>query len=120
MSDDENDNQDQENGEGGDPVEEKPVIDYDEVDDTGFKKVEKIIWSAFKEWKNTPEDSRDPADEGEWMAKYVEQTGYDPNRVKTVMTLGVCGPANNRRERERESRDFLFGLLTFDPSIPPH
>ena len=41
-------------GEAVEEVEKKPTINYDEIDNvTGFKKVDKQIWDALKEWKNT-------------------------------------------------------------------
>ena len=62
-------------------------IDYEAIDEaTGFKKVDWDIWRALEEWKEKPEDDREPAGDPteldsrlEWAKWYATEGPLKPN-----------------------------------------
>ena len=97
---------------GEDDVEvEKELLklDYDELDEeTGFKKVEWTIWQALQEWRQKPEDDREPAGDPadldarlEWAKWYASEGPLKPpgddakaltafeNRCVAVVKIGL-------------------------------
>jgi hypothetical protein len=71
----------------GDEEKEQIKIDYDELDPTGFKKVEYAIWQAFQVNMRKPEDERQDADA--FVDEYSENNKVDKARAKYVCTLGI-------------------------------
>ena len=101
MADEEEDvEQQQENEE-----EKKPQFNYDELEEETesakapflFKKIEKKIYLDYMRdvENNKTMSQEDGGEAGEfdkeaWIGKYREDKGYDENRVKSVVLLGVC------------------------------
>eukprot|EP00760_Papus_ankaliazontas_P000427 PhM_4_TR10069/c0_g1_i1/m.103837/K19755/RSPH1; radial spoke head protein 1 len=77
-----------------DEGEKEPIrIDYDELDPSGFKKVELSIWNAWMENVNKPEDDRVDADG--FVDEYSENEKLDKARVKYVCTMGIYAGARD-------------------------
>eukprot|EP00906_Rhabdomonas_costata_P026231 RCo037376 len=86
-------------------VVEKPGVDYDELDlETGFKKIEHKIWTAFSAAVlEKPEDEREEPDE--WGEAFAAESNYDPARVKAVVTLGIyAGDRDEFNQRTGEGK----------------
>ena len=73
----------------GDEPEEKEAIkiDYDELDTTGFKKVEYAIWQAYQVNMKKPEEDRQEVDA--FVDEYAENNKVEKARAKYVCTLGI-------------------------------
>lgn len=92
-----------------------PGIDYEEVDpETGFKKVERAIWDAYKAAVlDKPEDERDDADE--WAENYATENKVTGSRVNTVLKLGIyAGPRDEYNQRSGEGKAIYSNGDTYE------
>ena len=95
-----------------------PIYDYEEVDgETGFKKVDKMIWDLYinarathqkekeGEEANEEEQGEDDFDKEGFIASTVESKQLDENRIKMVLRLGLySGSVNEFNERHGSGR----------------
>jgi hypothetical protein len=88
--------------------EEKPLINYDALDEqTGFKQAEIDIWRAFEDQVvNKPEDDR--PDVESWVDEFAEEKGYDRKRVKYVATLGIYAGTRDEFNQRSGSGKAIF------------
>ncbi|KAG2382694.1 hypothetical protein C9374_005274 [Naegleria lovaniensis] len=112
--------EDEENSEVGEEEEtepKQPEYNYDEIDEeTGFKKVDKMIWDLYMEARtshlkekesedaeNKEEPMEDDFDKDGFIASMVESKHLNDNRVKMVLRLGLYkGEVNEFNERHGE------------------
>lgn len=82
-------------------VEEKIVINYDQLDEqTGFKKAELDIWNRYeKDVLLKPADDRPEVDS--WVDEFSEESKFDKRRVKFVTSVGIY--AGSRDEFNQRS-----------------
>lgn len=97
----ENEGQEDQQNEEDEEAERRPNINYDEIDPAhGFSKVEYEIFEQYvKDFLDRPEDEREDVEE--WVDTFAEDKGYDRNRVKAVVQMGIyAGSRNQFHERD--------------------
>ncbi|EFC50869.1 predicted protein [Naegleria gruberi] len=109
------DDDDENNSEQEEEEVKAPTYNYDEVDEeTGFKKVDKMIWDLYisareahqkekdkEDGEKEDEPAEDDFDKEGFIASTVESKQLDENRIKMVLRLGLySGGVNEFNERE--------------------